>query len=112
MFKRCKNIKAFLLEKALRCIKRRRRSVYLILDEEAFAAGVLRIEEYFTPSYKSLIPEAAPKSKVRDTVGFKETGFVHFVLMGQTREIHRGTAWRQRGFRKYTLRRDTVGLCF
>ena len=60
-------------------------AIYLILDEEEFEKGHLKIEAYFTLSHKSLIlPEDISKSKIKKlTNGLSNVGSIHFVLIGQ-----------------------------
>lgn len=78
-----KDIEEFLREKALSFLDRKFCSVYLIVDEQAFDAGHIQIDAYFTLSHKSLIPCAASKSSVQKTSGFKDSQSIHFVLIGQ-----------------------------
>ena len=84
-FKCCKDadIELFLRDKALNFIDRGWCSVYLILDEDAFDAGKLQIDAYFTLSHKSLIAANISKNKVQQITGFKHTDALHFVLIGQ-----------------------------
>ena len=58
-------------------------AVYLILNEESFDLGKIKVEAYFTLSHKSLIPEWASKTKIQSASGFKGTESIHFVLIGQ-----------------------------
>lgn len=84
-FRCCKDddIEQFLWVRACQFLERGWCSVYLILDEEAFNRGKLKIDAYFTLSHKALISETVSKNKVKDTAGFKGAGSVHFVLIGQ-----------------------------
>lgn len=84
-FRCCKDldIENFLRNKALQFLDRNWCSIYLILEEEAFDAGKLKIAAYFTLSHKSLIPLTASKKKIRDTNGFADAQAIHFVLIGQ-----------------------------
>ena len=84
-FRCCKDedIETFLRNKALDYLKRNWCSIYLIVDEEAFDEGIIKIMAYFTLSHKSLIPENASKSKVKEVSGFKTVETIHFVLIGQ-----------------------------
>lgn len=78
-----RDIETFLREKALQFLARDWCSIYLILEEQAFDDGKLKILAYFTLSHKSLIPDTAPKSKIKDAGGFKHASSIHFVLIGQ-----------------------------
>lgn len=84
-FRCCKDIdiETFLRSKALDYLERNWCSVYLIVDEDAFDAGTIKIEAYFTLSHKTLIPDQISKSKVKETSGFKTAETIHFVLIGQ-----------------------------
>lgn len=77
------DIETFLQQKAMQFIKRNWCSVYLLLEEAAFDIGKLQIDAYFTLSHKTLIPESASKTSVKDVSGFKNAQSVHFVLIGQ-----------------------------
>lgn len=83
-FRCCKDmdIETFLRHKALQYLERGWCSIYLILDRDAFVAGDVKIEAYFTLSHKALIPEHAPKTRVKDADGLRKEGSVHFVLIG------------------------------
>ena len=66
-------------EKAISFVQRGWCSVYLIVDEDAFDNGELKIIAYFTLSNKVLnLPE-----KVKDISGIKNSEYVHFILIGQ-----------------------------
>ena len=84
-FRCCKDldIETFLRNKALQFLDRNWCSIYLILEEQAFDAGKIKIAAYFTLSHKSLIPVTASKNKIRDTNGFGNAEAIHFVLIGQ-----------------------------
>lgn len=77
------DIEDFLRTKAFVFLERGWCSVYLIVDEEAFDAGKIKVDAYFTLSHKSLIAEGLSKTKVKETSGFKESDSIHFVLIGQ-----------------------------
>ena len=78
-----KDIELFLRQKALTFLSRKLCSIYLIIDEQEFDAGHIKILAYFTLSHKSLIPVEASKSSIKNASGFKDSGSVHFVLIGQ-----------------------------
>ncbi len=84
-FRCCKDddIETFLRQKAVSFLERGWCSVYLILDEAAFDEGEIQVEAYFTLSHKSLIPGNASKRSVQTVSGFKDSGSIHFVLIGQ-----------------------------
>lgn len=77
------DIENFLQEKAVEFLKRNWCSVYLMVDEQAFDQGHLKIDGYFTLSHKTLIPTAASKTSVKDASGFKNARSMHVVLIGQ-----------------------------
>lgn len=77
------DIESFLRNDALEYLKRKWCSIYLIVDEDAFDAGTIKIEAYFTLSHKTLIPTQVSKTKLKDASGFKTSETVHFVLIGQ-----------------------------
>lgn len=77
------DIETFLRQKAIQFIQRKWCAVYLIVDEQEFDAGCIKVDAYFTLSHKALIPSAASKTSVKDASGFKEAETVHFVLIGQ-----------------------------
>lgn len=58
-------------------------SVYLIVDEQEFDSGHIKVDAYFTLSHKTLIPTTASKTCVKDASGFKDSESVNFVLIGQ-----------------------------
>lgn len=76
------DIESFLREKAIEFLKRKWCSVYLVLNEQAFDSGKIKIEAYFTLSHKTLIPDNLSKSKIRAASGFKDAESIHFVLIG------------------------------
>lgn len=84
-FRCCKDedIETFLRYKAFEYLERCWCSIYLILDEEAFDKGKIEVVAYFTLSHKSLLPENASKTKVKEASGFKTAESIHFVLIGQ-----------------------------
>lgn len=55
----------------------------MIVDEQEFDSGHIKVDAYFTLSHKTLIPTAASKNSVREASGFKGAESVHFVLIGQ-----------------------------
>lgn len=77
------DIELFLRKKAGAFIQRNWCSVYLIVDEQKFEEGNLKINAYFTLSHKALIPSKVSKSTLKDASGFKTAEAVHFVLIGQ-----------------------------
>ena len=77
------DIESFLRTKALTFLERGWCSVYLIVDEAAFDVGKIKIDAYFTLSHKSLITEGLPKTKIKTASGFKDSSYIHFVLIGQ-----------------------------
>ncbi|MBO5370265.1 MAG: hypothetical protein J6B23_06275 [Clostridia bacterium] len=79
------DIETFLHTKAEEYLKRKWCSIYLILNEELFLEGKLKIEAYFTLSHKILgVNEDISKTRVKEIDGFKKTvKSLHFVLIGQ-----------------------------
>lgn len=77
------DIEVFLHQKAVDFLKRELCAVYLIVDEQAFDAGRVKIEAYFTLSHKTLIPTDISKTRIKDVSGFKDSESLHFVLIGQ-----------------------------
>ena len=77
------DIENFLRQKAIQYIQRNWCAVYLIVDEQEFDSGRIKVDAYFTLSHKTLIPSAASKTTVKNASGFKEAESVHFVLIGQ-----------------------------
>ena len=77
------DIETFLRQKAIQFIRRNWCSVYLIVDEQEFDAGRIKVDAYFTLSHKTLIPSVASKTSVKDASGSKEVETLHFVLIGQ-----------------------------
>lgn len=80
---RDEDIEHFLQEKAVEFLRRNWCPVYLLVDEQAFDAGRIKIDAYFTLSHKTLIPAAASKTTIKDASGFKSSQSIHFVLIGQ-----------------------------
>ncbi|MDO4385188.1 MAG: hypothetical protein Q4E18_04230 [Clostridia bacterium] len=80
-----KDIETFLCSKAIEFSDRGLCSVYLLLNEELFAAGHLRIEAYFTLSHKSLIADNGKmsRSSIKRYGGFVDARTLDFVLIGQ-----------------------------
>lgn len=80
-----KDIETFLHKKAVEFIRRGWCSVYLILDEEAFDNGKIKVLAYFTLSNKVLDLSVgnASNSKVRAVGGIKNVEYLHFILIGQ-----------------------------
>ena len=77
------DIEIFLRQKATDYLQRGWCAIYLIVDEQEFDAGHIKIDAYFTLSHKVLIPSAASKTSIKNASGFKEAETVHFVLIGQ-----------------------------
>lgn len=77
------DIENFLRKKAIDFLQRNWCAVYLLVDEEEFEQGHIKIDAYFTLSHKTLIPTAATKTRIKDASGFKDAQSVHFVLIGQ-----------------------------
>ena len=69
-------------EKSVEFLRRKWCSIYLVLDEQAFDFGKIKIEAYFTLSHKTLIPSHTSKSKIKAASGFKNAESIHFVLIG------------------------------
>jgi hypothetical protein len=80
-----RDIETFLHEKAFEFEERRLCATYLLLEEEAFFDGRLKIEAYFTLSHKSLVadPETMSRSTVKKYGGFVTARTLDFVLIGQ-----------------------------
>lgn len=78
-----RDIEVFLRKKASSFVQRNWCCVYLIVDEQDFDEGRLKINAYFTLSHKALIPSKVSKSTLKDASGFKTAEAVHFVLIGQ-----------------------------
>lgn len=76
------DVESFLREKAVEFLRRKWCSVYLVLNEQAFDVGQIKIEAYFTLSHKTLIPDSMSKSKIKAASGFKDAESIHFVLIG------------------------------
>ena len=78
------DIETFLHTRAKDFLERKLCNVYLILDEESFFKGKLKIEAYFTLSHKTLlVNEDMSKTKIKEIDGFKTAKSLHFVLIGQ-----------------------------
>ena len=78
------DIETFLHTRAKEFIERKLCSVYLILNEELFLKGTLKIEAYFTLSHKTLcVNDDMSKTKIKEIDGFKTAKSLHFVLIGQ-----------------------------
>ena len=77
------DIENFLRHKAMEFVRRNWCSVYLIVDEQSFDRGRIKIDAYFTLSHKSLIPTEASKTNIKNASGFKDSESVHSVLIGQ-----------------------------
>lgn len=77
------DIESFLWNKAIPFFERGLCAVYLLLGEEAFESGKLKIDGYFTLSHKSLVPATVSKTKVKSAAGRKDAKSIHFVLIGQ-----------------------------
>lgn len=80
-----KDIENFLRKKAFQFLEKGWCSIYLILNEQKFESGKIKIEAYFTLSHKALIlSEDTPKSRIKKiTNGLKNIKSIHFVLIGQ-----------------------------
>lgn len=77
------DIENFLHDKAIEFLRRNWCSVYLLVNEQAFDEGHIKIDAYFTLSHKTLLPVSASKTSVKEASGFKGAESVHFVLIGQ-----------------------------
>lgn len=79
------DIENFLHNKAIEFLDRQLCSVYLLLNEEEFENGKLKIEAYFTLSHKSLVTdeETMTKNKIKKYGGFTTAKTLDFVLIGQ-----------------------------
>ena len=79
------DIETFLHDKAIDFSNRGWCSVYLLLNEDSFYAGELKIEAYFTLSHKSMVADPANMSGSAITRygGFKSAKTLDFVLIGQ-----------------------------
>lgn len=78
------DIEDFLHNKAIDFLDRNICRIYLILNEDDFNAGKLKIEAFFTLSFRSLSfePEVS-KTTIRKITGFKNRKTTEFVLIGQ-----------------------------
>ena len=77
------DIETFLHTNALKFLERGWCSVYLIVNEDLFLKGQLKIEAYFTLSHKTLcVTDNMSKSKIKEIDGFKNAESLHFVLIG------------------------------
>lgn len=78
------DINNFLQEKAIDFLNRKLCSTYLLLNEEEFHQGKLKIEAYFTLSHKAmLVPSNISKTIIQEISGFKNKSIIQFVLIGQ-----------------------------
>lgn len=77
------DIEDFLRTKTALFLSRGWCSIYLIVDEEAFDAGKIQIDAYFTLSHKPIIPISASKSNIQKASGFKDSPVIPCVLIGQ-----------------------------
>lgn len=77
------DIETFLRRDAFTYLERGWCSIYLILDEDAFDQGKIKVDAYFTLSHKSLIANNASKTRIKSAAGFKNAESIHFVLIGQ-----------------------------
>lgn len=80
-----KDIELFLHNKATDFSNRGWCSVYLLLNEEQFNAGKIKIEAYFTLSHKSMVADAEhmSNSTIKRYGGMKNATTFDFVLIGQ-----------------------------
>lgn len=79
-----KDIETFLRTKALQFLDRNWCSTYLLVDNQAFDKGKIKIDAYFTLSHKSLISQGVSKEKIKKiTGGLNQAESLHFVLIGQ-----------------------------
>lgn len=86
LFKCCKDydIEDFLHNKAIDFINRDICRVYLILNEEEFDKGNIKIEAYFTLSMRALcFEDDVSKTTIKKITGFKDREMSEFVLLGQ-----------------------------
>ena len=60
------DIEIFLRQKSIQFVNRKWCSVYLLIDEDEFDKGHIKIAAYFTLSHKSLISEGISKNKAKD----------------------------------------------
>lgn len=77
------DIETFLRCNAFTYLERGWCSIYLLLDEDAFDNGKIKVDAYFTLSHKSLIATSASKTRVKSAAEFKDAESIHFVLIGQ-----------------------------
>lgn len=77
------DIETFLRYDAFTYLERGWCAIYLILDENAFDQGRIKVDAYFTLSHKSLIANNASKTRIKSATGFKTAESIHFVLIGQ-----------------------------
>lgn len=80
------DIETFLRDKAIFFYKKKLCSVYLLLNEERFNNGKLKVDAYFTLSHKNIISATVgtSKSNIRKvTGGFDKKDVLEFVLIGQ-----------------------------
>lgn len=79
------DIEMFLHDKAIEFSNRGWCSVYLLLNEDRFNAGELKIDAYFTLSHKSMVAdsESMSVSVIKKYGGIKSAKTLDFVLIGQ-----------------------------
>ena len=79
------DIETFLQSKAIDFNRRNLCRTYLILDAEAFAKNIIRIEAYFTLSIKSLRSDldSMSKTNIKKISGRTTADTLNFVLIGQ-----------------------------
>lgn len=79
-----KDIGTFLCDRAMAFDKANICRVYVILDEQALALQEIKIDAYFTLSYKALeFPESLSKTKRKAITDKKDSALSNFVLIGQ-----------------------------
>lgn len=78
------DIEKFLRTQAFDFLDHQLCSIYLLVDEQLFDDGMVKIDAYFTLSHKTLISEGISKRKIQKvTGGIKDATSLHFVLIGQ-----------------------------
>lgn len=79
------DIESFLHTKAIDFHTRKLCSVYLLLNEDLFDQDILKVEAYFTLSYKSLVADASvmSRSSIKKYGGRSNALTLNFVLIGQ-----------------------------
>lgn len=79
-----KDIENFLRTRSFDFLDHKLCSIYLIVDEQLFDDGIIKIDAYFTLSHKTLISEGISRTKIQKvTGGIKNATSLHFVLIGQ-----------------------------